>query len=92
MTIALRALPELLGWPRVLGSGVLQLHLGAAPLTTNTDVGVVHGEILVFRPGDSQHESVVGHPTEGRAGLLRSETTRARSNPSLRPAAGGVRN
>lgn len=42
--IALRALPELLGGPRIFRSRVRQVHLGAAPLTTNADVGVVHGE------------------------------------------------
>ena len=62
MTIAGRALPELLGRPRVFGSGVLQLHLGAASLATNTDIGVVHVEILVSRPGGAQHDSRAGHP------------------------------
>ena len=47
MTIARRALPELLGRPRILWPRVLQVHLGAASLATNTDIGVVHGEMLV---------------------------------------------
>ena len=47
MTIARRALPELLWRPRVLGPRVLQVHLGAASLATNTDIGVIHGERLV---------------------------------------------
>ena len=63
MTIARRALPELLGRPRVLGPGVLQVHLGAASLATDTDVGVVHGEIiLVSHPSGSQHDCRAGHP------------------------------
>ncbi len=47
MTIAPRALPELIRRPRVLWPRVLQVHLGAASLATNTDVGMIHGEILV---------------------------------------------
>ena len=47
MTIARRALPELIRRPRVLWPRVLQVHLGAASLATNTDVGMVHDEILV---------------------------------------------
>ncbi len=49
MTIARRALPELIRRPRVLWPRVLQVHLGAASLATNTDVGMVHGEILVHQ-------------------------------------------
>ena len=49
MTTAGRALPELIRRPLVLWRGVLQVHLGAASLTTHTDVGMVHGEILVYR-------------------------------------------
>ncbi len=44
VAITLRTLPELLGGPRIFGSRVRQLHLGPAPLTTNADVWVVHGE------------------------------------------------
>jgi molybdenum cofactor cytidylyltransferase len=42
--IAGRALPELLRAPRIFGAGIFQIHRGAAPLATNRDVGVVHGE------------------------------------------------
>ena len=66
MTIARRALPELIRRPRVLWPRVLQVHLGAASLATNTDVGMVHGEILVSRPGGAQHHySRAGHPAWG---------------------------
>lgn len=44
VAIALRTLPELLGGPRIFRSRVRQVHLGTAPLTTNADIGVVHGE------------------------------------------------
>ena len=91
MTIARRALPELLGRPRVLGAGVLQFHLGAAPLATDTDVGVVHGEIVVCRPGGSQHQSRAGRPTMGREGPVQSRITCTRSAPWLRPARGRAR-
>ena len=67
MTVARWALPELLGWPRGLGSRVLQVHLGAASLATHADVGVIHSEILVSRPSGSQHDSRVGHSARGGA-------------------------
>jgi|MDTC01.3.fsa_nt_gb hypothetical protein len=51
MTIARRTLPELLGRPGVFRTGVLQVHLRAASLAPNTDVRVLHGEILA-RPGN----------------------------------------
>ncbi len=47
MTVALRALPELIRRPWVLGRRVFQVHLGAASLATHADVGMVHAEILV---------------------------------------------
>jgi len=62
MTIARRALPELIRRPRVLWSRVRQVHLGAASLATNTDVGMVHGQILVSPPGGAQHDLLLGHP------------------------------
>ena len=60
MTIAGWALPKLLGRPRVFRSGVLQVHLGAASLATNTDIGMVHVRILVSRPSGAQHDSRAG--------------------------------
>lgn len=49
MPIALRALPELIRRPRVFWPRVFQVHLGAASLATNTDVGMVHCKILVHQ-------------------------------------------
>jgi hypothetical protein len=62
MPIARRALPELIRWPRVFWPRVAQVHLSAASLATNTDVGMVHGEILVSRPSGAQHDSQAGYP------------------------------
>ncbi len=85
MTIAGRALPELLGRPRVFRSGVLQIHLSAASLATNTDIGVVHVEILVSRPSGSQHDSQAGHPVWSTPAAARPTRARAvaRSDRSL---------
>lgn len=44
VTVALWTLPELLRRPWIFRSRIRQVHWGAAPLTTNADVGVVHGE------------------------------------------------
>jgi hypothetical protein len=61
MPITCRALPELIWRPRVFWPRVAQIHLGAASLATNTDVGMVHGEILVSRPSGTQHDSQAGY-------------------------------
>ena len=62
MPIARRALPELIRRPRIFWTRVAQIHLGAASLATNTDVGMVHSEILVSRPSGTQHDSQAGYP------------------------------
>jgi len=61
MTIALRAFPVLLGRPRIVGAGVTQVHLGAATLAADADIGMVHGHILVVSLGTSQPDAVAGH-------------------------------
>jgi hypothetical protein len=61
MTIALRAFPELLGWPRIVWARVGQVHLGAATLATDADIWMVHDHILVPRPRSVQPGTLAGH-------------------------------
>mgnify|MGYP001025994856 CR=1 FL=1 len=61
VAIALRTLPELLSGPRIFRSRVRQVHLGTAPLATNADVGVVHGETDCSVP----HQRFATRPREG---------------------------
>ncbi len=88
MTIARRALPELLGRPRVFWAGVLQVHLGAASLATNADVGVVHGEIVVFPHKGSQPRGISHTCLDGIAGARRQAGRLAGSR--LRPLPSGL--
>jgi molybdenum cofactor cytidylyltransferase len=48
MAAAARTDPELIGAPRVAGRGVLHLHLLAAPLAGNREVGSGHAAILAL--------------------------------------------
>ena len=68
MTIARWTLPELIRRPRVFWPGVLQDHLGAASLATNTDVGVVHGEILVHQRCGVMREGTASSSRSGARG------------------------
>ena len=58
MPVAGRALPELLRRPGLLRAWVLEVHLGAAPLATDGDVGVIHGEILLFPSAGVQPDRI----------------------------------
>ena len=54
MPATLRAIPELLWRPRLVGPGVLEVHLGPTPLAPNLDVHL-HAQILVFLGNDPQY-------------------------------------